>query len=256
MNPPKMHIHLGDYIRDTGHLRAAEHGAYLLLMFHYWSTGGLPDNDEQLSTIARMTRSEWKKHKPTLQAFFKEGWKHGRVDYELDKARNISDAAREAGKASGRSRSVKPPLNDRSPPVEPTLEPLNHSKNSDADASGAKAPIDHRKRLFDEGLKKLATMTGKGPDACRSFVGKCLKAADDNAVTVLGLIEDAERNQTVDPAAWISARLKPREQTNGRRTVHDAANDLLAKVHALNEPAPSGLRDRAGEDPVRLLPPR
>jgi hypothetical protein len=100
---------------------------------------------------------------------------------------------------------------------------------SEADASGAEAPIDHRKRLFNEGLKKLAAMTGKGPDACRSFVGKCLKAASDDAIVVLGLIEDAERNQTVDPTAWIAARLKPRENSNGRRTVHDAARDLHSK---------------------------
>jgi hypothetical protein len=58
-------------------------------------------------------------------------------------------------------------------------------------------------------------LTGKGPDACRSFVGKCLKAAGDDAITVLGLIEDAERNQVVDPSAWIAARLKTPEIRNG-----------------------------------------
>ena len=58
-------------------------------------------------------------------------------------------------------------------------------------------------------------MTGKGPDACRSFVGKCLKAVGDDAVVVLGLIEDAERNRVVDPSAWITARLKTAETGNG-----------------------------------------
>ncbi|WP_143039853.1 hypothetical protein [Bradyrhizobium lablabi] len=131
------------------------------------------------------------------------------------------------------------------------------TENSDAGASGGEPPIDHRKRLFNEGLQKLAAMTGKGPDACRSFVGKCLKAAEDNAVTVLGLIEDAERNQTVDPTAWIAARLKPRENSNGRRTVHDAARELTEHlVQALDEPAPSGLRGPAGGGSLRLLPPR
>jgi hypothetical protein len=88
-------------------------------------------------------------------------------------------------------------------------EGKGEERNSEPSGSGAPAPIDHRKRLFDEGLKKLAAMTGKGPDACRSFVGKCLSAAADDAVTVLGLIEDAERNQIANPSAWISARLKP-----------------------------------------------
>jgi hypothetical protein len=43
---------------------------------------------------------------------------------------------------------------------------------------------------------------------------------------------------------------------NGRRTVHDAANDLLAKINALDEPAPGRLRGGAGEGALRLLPPR
>jgi hypothetical protein len=78
----------------------------------------------------------------------------------------------------------------------------------EAKASGADAPRDFRAELFDRGLQALARLTGKGPDACRSFVGKCLKSASDDAVTVLGLIEDAERNRVADPSAWISARLK------------------------------------------------
>lgn len=40
---------------------------------------------------------------------------------------------------------------------------------------------------------------------------------------------------------------------NGRRTIHEAADDLLAKVRALDAPAPSGIRDGTGENPVRLL---
>jgi len=121
--------------------------------------------------------------------------------------------------------------------------------------SGAEAPIDHRKRLFDEGLPKLARLTGKGPDACRSFVGKCLKAAGDDAITVLGLIEEAERNQAVDPSAWIVSRLKPVEIPNGRRTVHDAARSLSRHLQALDEPAP-GLCEPTGGSPLRLLPAR
>jgi 5-methylcytosine-specific restriction endonuclease McrA len=100
-------------------------------------------------------------------------------------------------------------------PPETETETEQIQKDSEANASGADAPIDHRKRLFNEGLKKLATMTGKGPDACRSFVGKCLKASGDDAITVLGLIEDAERNQVVNPSSWIVARLKPTEFSNG-----------------------------------------
>lgn len=268
MNPPKMPIHIGDYKRDTGHLRAAGHGAYLMLLFHHWSTGSLPDDDEQLAAIACMSPAEWRKAKPVISKFFGEGWRHGRVEKDLASAIESYEKRAKAGSEGGKAKaSAKQSSSIATAGPEQSssyLIPLtlNQSKkeDSEAKASDAGASDDPRKRLFNEGLAKIAAMTGKGPDACRSFVGKCLKAAGDSAIVVLGLIEDAERNQVVDPAAWIAARLKPQENsTNGRRTVHDAARDLhesiVERVAAFDEPAPLGLRERTGPDAVRLLPP-
>jgi uncharacterized protein YdaU (DUF1376 family) len=255
--PPKMPIHIGDTLRETGHLRALGIGAYVLLQFHQWSTGALPDDDEQLATIARLSAGEWRKLRPAIEKLFEPGWKHGRVEQDLASARATYEARAKAGKKGGEAKAEakQKPSNATAQLAQPLT--YNQGKeDSEADASGAVAPVDHRKRLFGEGLAALARISGKGPDACRSFVGKCLKAAGDDAVTVLGLIEDAERNQTVNPTAWIVARLQPTGNPNGRRTVHDAANDLLAKVHALDAPAPGGIRDGAGEGAVRLLPAR
>jgi hypothetical protein len=114
---------------------------------------------------------------------------------------------------------------------------------------------DPRTRLFRDGLTKLARLTGKGPDACRSFVGKCLKAASDDAVTVLGLIEDAERNKVADPSAWIAARLKGPDHAKPKSAVIQAADDLIAKLASFDGP-PRGtdeLRSGAGEASPRLL---
>lgn len=151
MNPPKMPIHIGDYQRDTGHLRAAEHGAYLLLLFHYWSTGGLPQDDRHLSTIARMSSAEWKRARPVIERFFKPGWKHPRVDYDLEKAAKISEAAKEAGLASGRTRSQRK-SNDRSTDAEPTLEPSNHPKK---DIAPDGAPTVVKVYAFEDGIIRL-----------------------------------------------------------------------------------------------------
>lgn len=257
MNPPKMPIHIGDLLRDTSHLRAEGMGAYLLLLFHHWSTGELPSDDDQLAAIARLTRGEWKRMRPIIEKFFGPRWKHGRVERDLATAKESYENRAKAGGKGGKAKAA----NKQSPSIATALpeQPLTlnqDKKDSEANASGADAPpevVDHRKRLFSEGLQKLAAMTGKGPDACRSFVGKCLKAASDDAVTVLGLIEEAERNQAVDPSAWIAARLKPRETGNGRRTVHDAANDLLAKIREFDAEPPGGIRSGKGETPLRLL---
>ena len=61
-------------------------------------------------------------------------------------------------------------------------------------------------------------------------------------------------------ATWRNWIRNAKGQPNGRRTVHDAARDLhetiVARVLAFDEPAPSGIREREGEDVVRLLPSR
>ena len=61
-----MPLYVADYLADTGHLSAAEHGSYLLLIMHYWSNGGLPDDDRKLARIARNTNAEWQKTKKNI----------------------------------------------------------------------------------------------------------------------------------------------------------------------------------------------
>jgi len=96
-----MPFYVGDYLRDTGHLSPAEHGAYLLLILHYWTSGKpLEDDDNKLRRIARMTAREWDVSRETLAAFFTiaEGiWKHKRIDSELGRAERRSIATSKAG---------------------------------------------------------------------------------------------------------------------------------------------------------------
>lgn len=107
MSLPRMSLHIGDYKKDTGHLRAAGHGAYLLLIMHYWATGGLPDDDRQLAAIACMSDAEWKKHRAVIEPLFKSGWRHKRVDEELEEAEKKYRKRVEAGKRSGIARNKK-----------------------------------------------------------------------------------------------------------------------------------------------------
>ena len=259
MSRPWMPLYVADYLRDTRQLTPAEHGAYLLLIMEYWTACGLPDDDGKLARIVGMSSSEWRKAKPTVQAFFTEGWKHGRIDVEIAKAEAKHERRSEAGKRGGiaKANAKQNPSNATSNAQASSSQPQSEREDSEAKASGADAPIDHRKRLFDEGLKKLATMTGKGPDACRSFVGKCLKASGDDAITVLGLIEDAERNQAVDPSAWIASRLKSPEYGNGkpRSAIIQAADDLCRKIASFDGPArgPDELRSREGPAALKML---
>lgn len=103
-NRPWMPFYVGDYRADTLHLSAAQHGAYLLLIMHYWQQGGLPDDDDQLARIACMTLGEWKKHRPVIRGFFGEGWKHARVEREIVEASERYERRAKAGKKGNLAR--------------------------------------------------------------------------------------------------------------------------------------------------------
>ncbi|SHH68943.1 YdaU family protein [Bradyrhizobium erythrophlei] len=101
MNRPWMPLYVGDYLGDTGHLTTAQHGAYLLLMMHYWRKGELPDDDRQLSKITKLPLKTWCEYRPTLQDFFCEGWKHKRIDAEPAKMLRVSQKRAIAGQKGG-----------------------------------------------------------------------------------------------------------------------------------------------------------
>ena len=103
-----MPLYTGDYRRSTGHLGAAEHGAYLLLLMHYWDTGRpLPADEAVLTRIACLSAKEWRAHRTTLLAFFslEDGaYRHKRVAKELAKAVVKYEKRSEAGRRGNAKR--------------------------------------------------------------------------------------------------------------------------------------------------------
>ncbi|MEA3174338.1 MAG: hypothetical protein QOF42_1749 [Gammaproteobacteria bacterium] len=101
MNRPWMPLYVGDYLGDTGHLTTMQHGAYLLLMMHNWLKVELQDDDRQLSKIAKLPLRTWCEYRATLQDFFYDGWKHKRIDAELEKMMRVSAKRAIAGQKGG-----------------------------------------------------------------------------------------------------------------------------------------------------------
>lgn len=97
MKLPWMPLYVGDYLVKTTHLTTLQHGAYFLLILHYWTNGGLPTSDKQLMAIARMTSEEWTNNCLAIARFFDINWRHPRIDEELGKAKNISEKRSIAG---------------------------------------------------------------------------------------------------------------------------------------------------------------
>ena len=84
-----MPLYIGDYLADTARLTTEQHGAYLLLLMDYWRSGRLPDNDQVLSQITKLSPDAWSNAKAMLMQFFsiKDGfWIHSRVEKELNLA--------------------------------------------------------------------------------------------------------------------------------------------------------------------------
>jgi uncharacterized protein YdaU (DUF1376 family) len=100
MKRPWMPLYVGDYLAKTAHLNAAQSGAYLHLIMHYWQAGSLPEDDDMLARISRMTSAEWRNNKNVIASFFDDGWRHERIDEELA----LSKVRRTAGKTGASKR--------------------------------------------------------------------------------------------------------------------------------------------------------
>lgn len=111
MKRPWMPLYVGDYLSDTGHLTTLQHGAYLLLMMHYWAKGRLPSDEKQLMAIARLCQSDWDGNRDILASFFERGWRHARIESELANAKSISEKRSLAGLKGAWAKHGKPMAN-------------------------------------------------------------------------------------------------------------------------------------------------
>jgi uncharacterized protein YdaU (DUF1376 family) len=102
-------FYLADYVADTGQLSLTEHGAYILLMAHYYNTGKpLPANAPILHRVCRAASDiEQEAVAVVLTAYFKRDgdvYRHNRIDRELAKASEISQIRRDAANKRHASR--------------------------------------------------------------------------------------------------------------------------------------------------------
>lgn len=144
---PYMRLYIADYLADTAHLSATQHGAYMLLIMNYWQTGrALPANDVKLARIARMTPKEWAEHGPVLAEFFHDAdgaWHHKRIEEELDAVRVKSDKARSArSQRKSYERRTNDPTNDQQ-----TVNHTDTDTDTDKKTDSARTALD---REFEE----------------------------------------------------------------------------------------------------------
>jgi uncharacterized protein YdaU (DUF1376 family) len=260
MSRPWMPLYIADYLQDTTHLSAAEHGAYLLLIMHYWANGGLPTDDRRLARIARMSDDEWAVSKETIAEFFEADWKHIRIEVELvesdEKYERRASAGAAGGRASGKSRRkrsiasglLQADANQTRTNAEPTT--TTTTIDSEVSTSGADAPpiyTDSRHELWGEGVPILVSLGVSNREA-RSNIGRWLKSTSDDAQRVLGAIQRARDARVAEPIAWITRAFSMKDGQHGT-TQGNGLQRALAKL-AANEP---GGGDETRPPPPRLL---
>lgn len=103
--PQFMPFYIGDYLRDTQHLTTEQHGAYFLLLLACWSRGMLPDDEQELMAIAKISQQKWKKFRRNFDRFFskkEDGFFHQkRVDKERQHVEMIKNVRSKAGSKGG-----------------------------------------------------------------------------------------------------------------------------------------------------------
>lgn len=209
--PPYMKLYVADYLGDTHHLGAVEHGAYLLLLMSMWRAGGtLPAADANLAKLARCTPDQWAEIRPVIMPFFRVARgriTHKRIAEEMAKYENTSRQRSEAGKRGGRKKASE--NNDPTKANAIHQESISrHNQNQNSDiysddkSSGANAPPDLDKRAWDEGVA-LLVRTGHKKQSARAMFGRLVRTAG-KASALLPAITQAQVNGTQDPASYLA----------------------------------------------------
>jgi uncharacterized protein YdaU (DUF1376 family) len=100
--PIWMPLYVADYLQDTRHLTTLQHGAYLLLIFEYWTKGKLPGTDAERRRITALSSKQWRSNRSALAAMFSPDWRHDRIERELQKANDLRLKRQVYGAKGGR----------------------------------------------------------------------------------------------------------------------------------------------------------
>ena len=100
-------LYVGDYQRDTAHLSVTEHGAYLLMLQHYYAT------EKPLPTgkaLHRMLRAQDKAERDAIDAVVQQFWHEttdGLINHRADAEITKAGAQADTNRAIAQAREAK-----------------------------------------------------------------------------------------------------------------------------------------------------
>ena len=223
---------IGDYAAATAHLSFIEDAAYhRLLRRYYQDEKPLPTalTDCQRLVGAR-TKEEREAVRVVLEEFFTlqaDGWHQSRADREIAGYRERAEIARRNGtKSAGRPKPTGNPSGyrvgsllvpeDKPNPNQTDQLTTNHSPitNSVPNGTGAAAPVDPVKALFDAGVD-LLTKAGTKPQNARSLIGKWRSEYGNEAA--MAAIGAANVAKVSEPVEWVTKYLANHAKPQARQ---------------------------------------
>lgn len=210
-----MPLYIGDYLADTMHLNAEQHGAYMMLIMHYWKTGPLPDNQDLLRQIAKCPEHSWSNAWAIIQPFFRHEsgrWHHVRIDKEKEAAKKRSEAAAEKGRKGAAAKWQKDGQTDGTgmpPAIDQAMAGDSSSQSqssTNSNPSGDKSPT-----LWDVWLG----IPGVGDEKhARSHLGKLIRDYGETAVAAAVAVVAVKK--PAEPNAFLEGQLKANPKTGKR----------------------------------------
>lgn len=166
-----MPLYIGDYLAGTSRLTTELHGAYLLLIMDYWMNGPLPDDDDLLASITKMTPDAWSIARAKLEKYFSIAggcWKQKRIEEELAAATEKKRKAREKAKKAAAARWDDAPSNatsNASGELEdcPSPSPSPSKSIKDKDLVPPKGGTEDYPPEFEEVWKQYPKRAGGNP---------------------------------------------------------------------------------------------
>lgn len=185
--------YLGDYIKKTSHLSLSEHGAYRLLLDHYYSTKQpLPANAEQLYRICRAFGEQEQRAVDSvlLQFFDLEGdsYRNDRADKELSKRKAIS---RQRSKAA-KTKHIKASANAGQMQSKCSPDATTATATATEESSSA---IGDFQRVYDAGSEILPQLATQNTSSIRQWLSAGCKVD-------LDILPEIRRLANKKPRSW------------------------------------------------------
>jgi uncharacterized protein YdaU (DUF1376 family) len=182
----------GDYLRDTMHLSALEHGCYLLLIMAAWTNGGSFCEDD-IPGIIKMSDKKSQKTIQKLRKFFTEKnglWTHKRVVEELTIAHERYLNKVNAGRKGAAKRWSKPMADPLAEGMGNQCQPESESEpEPEEEESKSKTLV----RLFPEFWNSYPIKKAKAP-ALKSY-----ERAIKSGISHITLMAGVDRAIRMDP---------------------------------------------------------